>query len=115
MESFFQEHEDGAIDAENVMLRCEDCGNLDQNMDLSMYVLKSEQPPRKQGRWSVAIPQEGIQYVDRDDLSKYYTKYAEYPHKCKKCNGRMRVVNNAETIVCPKCKIPLDMDGFCWD
>lgn len=115
--SFFAEHDDGAIDAQYESFVCEECGALSNKMDLTMYVRKSVSGPRpKSGRWCVAFPQEGIQYVDRDDLNKYFLEYAKYPHKCKKCSGPMIKIKPGTSLLCPECKCLLEegSDVF-WD
>ena len=116
LKKFFEEHPDGAINAEYVTLCCEDCGELKNGMDLGMYVPEKEIPARRNVRWCVAAPQEDISYVTTSDLKELYKKYADYPHKCRKCKGRMRVLAEDETLICPKCKKPMELiDSIMWD
>ena len=125
---FFDEHPDGAINCENVVMRCENCGEYDSRESLAMYVLKegfTHEIPG--GIWSVSAPFEGSDYVDSDELEACYSLYAEYPHKCKKCGGDMRVAEifsedeyRNETVkhnpICPHCKTEMkEYMVFCWD
>ena len=117
IKKFLEEHPDGAINVDRVSLCCDDCGDLVGGNDLGMYVPEKEMPLSDgNSRWCVAIPQKGISYVTSWDLDKYYTKYADYPHVCQKCKGRMHIVKESEALQCPKCKEPLeDTDRFMWD
>lgn len=103
LEIFFKEHKDGAIDASNTVLCCEDCGTLRNEMDLTMYVPKKELP-------------EKLNYVMSGDLEEFYMEYSKYPHKCEECGGNMQVVKDKSKIVCPTCKIPLEIfEELLWD
>ena len=117
IQAFFTEHGDGAINAERVTLCCKECGYLSNDADLTMYVPKNNKPEKiEHGRWSVSLPFENASYVSRMDLGQYYTEYAKYPHKCGKCGGTMRIVEDDEEIVCPQCKIPLETEEtILWD
>lgn len=114
---FFKEHEDGAINAEYVSLCCDQCGNLENGVDLSMYVPNGKKTDKEEhGRWSVAFPFEGAHYVTTSDLEEYYQLYARYPHRCEKCGGEMHVVQENEKLLCPDCKEPLEItDEIMWD
>ena len=86
-------------------------------MNLTMYVPNGKKPDRiKHGRWSVAMPFEKADYVTDSDLEEYYTEYAKYSHKCEKCGRSMRVVENIEDMLCPECRVPLEIeDIIMWD
>ncbi|MBQ3717897.1 MAG: hypothetical protein II893_00645 [Methanomicrobium sp.] len=124
IQNFFKEHKDGAIDAESVVLCCENCGHLTTDMDLTMYIPKEKKPEKSEyGRWSVAAPFEGADCVSLSDIEENYTKFAEYPHKCEKCGGRMKILRKDEDddndldLVCPECGTPLEESGMLmmWD
>ena len=120
IQNFFNEHTDGAIDAEHVVLCCEDCGHFREGMDLTMYIPNEKKPEKPEhGRWSVSCPFEGAHYVSWSDLEEYYTKYAEYPHICDKCGGRMKIMHEGDdmNLLCPKCRTPLEQSGIYikWD
>lgn len=115
---FFIEHPDGAIDCENVIMRCENCGEYDSRESLAMYIPKPKyihQVPG--GSWSVAMPFKGSDYVSWYELEECYMLYAEYPHKCEICGGDIRIVETAEDecglvnviepIICPHCGIEM--------
>ena len=117
IQQFFSEHPDGAINVDVTTLICDECGGLSSRRDLTMYVLKGEDRPDNNIHvWSVAAPFEGEDYVMSEDLKKYYRVYMKYPHKCKTCGGNMHIAGNKEKLMCPDCKIPLEIGGFmCWD
>ncbi len=117
LQEFFKEHKDGAINAEYVDLCCENCGHLTGNMDLTMFVPNEKKPKKiKHGRWTVGMSFEDVDYVDSSDLEEFYTEYAKYPHKCEKCGGRMKILANHAEMLCPECKVPLEITNFiCWD
>ncbi len=103
IQEFFKDHPDGTINAEYVTLCCDDCGELFTGQDLTMYVPNQTIRKKKE-------------YVMEDDLEHLYTEYKKYPHKCEKCGGRAHIVEDEETMLCPKCKIPLDEVGHIfWD
>ena len=115
IQDFFKEHEDGAINASMVILRCEDCGHLSSGMNLTMYVPNGKKPKKNEhGRWSVALPFEGADYVTGIELEEYYTESAKYPHKCENCGGRMIPLHTKP--VCPECNTPLEEElDLLWD
>lgn len=117
LQDFFKEHEDGAIDAEGVTLRCSECGAYESGMDLTMYVPNDKKPEKIQhGRWSVAAPYDGADYVSWTDLEEYYTEFAKYPHKCKKCGGSMSILDDGADMPCPECGEMLEPTDFImWD
>ena len=117
IQDFFKENETGAINAENVTLCCDKCGHLSKGKDLTMYIPKGKQEERpKHGQWSIAAPFVGADYVMKSELKERYDEYTTYPHICEECGGRMHIVGENEKIICPKCKIPLDIVGNgCWD
>ncbi len=130
---FLEEHPDGTLIPENVLLQCTSCGNLDSGVDLSMYIRRPEVSRREHGRWSVAAPNEGAEYVspmDRDD-DQTYVLYAR-GNICEKCGKLMRPITDKELdaqrskgkgpeteseIPCPKCGELLwfDESGIMWD
>ena len=117
IQEFFKEYPDGAINAEIVTLCCDDCGHLTKDKDLTTYVLKKGAPEKTEHiRWSVAMEYKGANYVTKEDLKQNYKKYKKYTHKCEKCGGNMHKVKKRETLICPRCKIPMTATGaVCWD
>ena len=74
IQKFFDEHPDGAINADYVTLCCDECGELFTGQDLTMYVPKMKKPPAlKHGKWSVAFPYEERDYVTEYDLELRYS------------------------------------------
>ena len=91
---FFEEHPDGAINAELTLARCDNCGYYDNVKDLTMYVpkkgyVKTEDP---ESIWSSAAPFKGADYVSPTDLEKNYIPYQKYPHKCNCCGGDLNII-----------------------
>ena len=130
VQSFLKEHPEGALDCDQVLLQCDECGALERGMDLSMYILKDAVEPRQKGFWSTAFSGEGYSYVAPWDLKESYSLYARYDHTCKKCKGKMKVIKQKDlelqesrspdhitsNIPCPKCKTPLSFEGMImWD
>ncbi len=103
LQTFFKEHEDGMINAENVTLCCEDCGYLTMDKDLTMYVPGD------------AKDVEGDKYIPMLIPSNYEV-YSRYTHKCEKCDGKMKRVSMYDQLLCPKCKTPLEDEmEIMWD
>ena len=130
VQSFLIEHPDGALDCDQVLLQCDECGALERGMDLSMYIPKDAVEPRQKGIWSTAFSGEDYSYVAPWDLKESYSLYARYNHACKKCKGKMKVIKQKDlelqesrspdhitsNIPCPKCKTPLSFEGMImWD
>ncbi|WP_022765267.1 hypothetical protein [Butyrivibrio sp. XPD2006] len=117
IKTFFDEHTNGAINAENVTLCCNECGNLAQGKDLTMYIPNDENyKDIEHGRWTVGMPFEEASYVTNWDLEEHYKEYAKYQHKCAECGGDMHIVSDEEELMCPKCKLPFDKaDRLFWD
>ena len=74
---FFEEHPDGAINVEYTMAQCKQCNNLENVLDLTMYVPKTgyihEIDPKQ--KWSTAAPYYGKDYVIPYDLEKNWNQY----------------------------------------
>lgn len=131
VQSFLQEHPDGALDCDRVLLQCTDCGNLETDMDYSMYVPKDIPALRNRIR-SAAYPYDGVQYIMPGELEENYVLYSRYNHVCRKCGGRMRNFTEEDIVPgdkyaamrgkdeagvpCPKCGRPLRIGGVSmWD
>ena len=129
---FLLDHPDGTLNTENVFLQCTGCGNLAFGKDLSMYIRKSDVPRREHGRWSVAVPSEGADYVSPAELERENTyEFAAWGNTCSKCGKPMKPISEEhllrkkagcekvgdQTVVCcPKCKEPLYIAGMLmWD
>lgn len=127
--SFFQAHPDGAIDCDNVVVRCRSCGKYATEPRLDMYVPKegkgagvaeatgnsegaagNTEPEASELRWSSACSGEDCDYVDPYDLTENYKLFEHYQHKCESCGGDAEIVEGFESkldkgeLKCPKCK-----------
>lgn len=122
---FFKEHPNGAIACETVVARCVDRGEYIEVPDLTMWAPKRDYDPSKvepKGRWSVAFPVEGAEYVSWSDLEEHYDFYKKYNHKCPECGGTAEILLDFEKILetgelaCAKCDRKMEVtDLIMWD
>ena len=114
---FFAEHPDGAVNCKYVLMRCTECGQYDCREDLTMYVPKEGYTHNiPKGKCSVAMPFSGCDYVSDYELEECYTVFAEYPHKCEKCGGNMKILRDDDVKTCPDCGAELEEhECGCWD
>ncbi len=106
---FFQENPEGTVDCCNVLLRCDHCGNLKVDKDLTLYKTKE----------GVISPEYHVPDPE------YYIEAEKFEHKCKKCGNNMSIMDTDDDfyekvcngeIKCPKCHGNLQMTGFfMWD
>lgn len=119
LQKFLLEHPDGAINASYVVGACKKCGELENLMDLSMYLPKENSKPDKpKGRWSVSMPFDRAEYVSPMDLKAHYELVAKYSHRCKHCGGDVKIFTEKTIgrIKCPHCKLRLEETGLIlWD
>lgn len=109
---FFEMYPDGALDVEENVFRCKDCGEYRNLPRLSMYIPKEgykHEAPK--GKWSTAMPWYGEDYILPRELDEDYEFIGEYDHKCK-CGGDMEQLSIDEylfdEIICSKCKIKME-------
>ena len=130
VKQFLEEHPDGVLDCDIVVLQCSECGELGRAPDLSMYVPGEHSPVPSSGNWSGSFPHEGISYVAPWELDQY-TLVKRYDHRCGKCKGKMKIIKEKELeklirsagsgdhptkIPCPRCKQPLWLgEMLMWD
>ena len=121
---FFQENKNAAINCENVMLQCTDCGEYEIDLELTAYLKKPDFQKERNAKWSVAFPFPETEYVTLFDLTVGYTKRMDYPHKCHKCNGKMRIIREKQfykmidnnEFLCPNCEMPMELTEIMnWD
>ena len=135
--AFLEEYPDGAFDAERTLAQCNECGQYETVIDLTMYTpkkgyIKKINPDQI---WSTAAPFRGADYVSWYDLRKNYTEFKKYPHECSKCKGQMRLIplhiynveaktfietqkmnEEVEHLKCPICGEVMSICSFCnWD
>ncbi|WP_026522821.1 hypothetical protein [Butyrivibrio sp. VCB2001] len=97
IKGFLDEYPNGAINAENVTLCCDECGKLSQGQDFTMYLPNDESyKDIEHGRWIVGMPFESAAYVTSFDLIEHYKEYARYQHKCMECRNNMLMVSDEE-------------------
>ena len=120
IQRFFRENRDGAIDVEDVTLCCMECGSLENGYDLSMWISSNETNDSSVDYEykSAEESSDNIGFVTPSDLLERYRKVMDYPHICKKCSGKMRIIRaeDQETLNCPICRKPLESEGrILWD
>lgn len=106
---FFEENNNAAVNCENEIAICTQCGKLDTIKNLSLYLPKEETA-------------QTADYVMPDDLKSDYKKIQDYNHLCS-CGGDMRIIKFPDELFdgkinCPECgeKLMLDpMDMIMWD
>ena len=113
---FFREHPDGAVNAEDKIYECQVCAHLFSEPSLDMYIPKETDIPAK-GKWSVAFPSEGEDYVTSGELSHGYKLFKRHPHFCPNCGGKARVRRKIEQVTekCPLCGSTLQAVSMLWD
>ena len=120
IQHFLKEYPEGALNAENAAYRCGKCGRDAAEPVLTMYLPKDpgkEKDPEK-GRWSVAFPGEGIDYVAPYELETEYKVHKIHPHFCSACGGRMRRMADRELkagLRCPECGEMMEPSYELWD
>ena len=129
---FLEDHPDGVLNTENVFLQCTGCGELAFGQDLSMYVRNKDVKRKEHGRWSVAIPFEGSDYVSPMELDRENTyEFVAWGNVCAKCGKPMKPISEdnllckknsygeigEQTVLdCPKCREPLFIaERLMWD
>ena len=112
-----EKNEDAAIDCEEVVLCCEECGHLENNKDLTLYVRDKRKMDAAERVYSVlGVPKPIREYETHSNLVDCYTEIVQYPHKCVECGEKMKIMEKDDELLCPKCKIPLVKTGYyCWD
>lgn len=127
LQKFILNYPEGAINCENSIIRCGQCGDMVCGSNLNMYLPKEgyDSTSIQHGQWSVAAPHEEADYVTPWDLHEHYKLTAKYPHRCEKCGSPAHVISEqtlvrkiAEgSIVCPCCgeSMVVDKCVIMWD
>ena len=90
------ENPDRALNCDRVLLRCEQCGLLTEDLDLSMYILSHPFDHEPEQKWSVASPFEGVEYVTSRDLEQHYLLVAASEHLCPDCQKSIRIITSKD-------------------
>ena len=104
-QAFFEEHRGAVVNAETELYVCPQCGHLETEHNLSIYLNKQEKEPEN-GYW--------MRWADEDD----YEFVRSYVHSCPDCGKRMEVVQDIEKadLRCPDCGDRLEVSGqIMWD
>ena len=96
--------EGNRINIEEIMLICEECGNIKVLPSLAYKI------PVAEWHFPQNLPvDEAKSEMDRHNREDY-TEWKKYPHRCEKCNNLMKQITNPqeeEPIHCPKCRTDL--------
>ncbi len=124
LKEILEVYPEAAIDPEDYIFRCEDCGEYECEPILTAYIPKEGvklPAPDKDRIWSVSFPFKGYAYVSSVDMMENYDIFEEYNHQCKKCGGKMKALTEKECLegdgmICPHCKMRMEMINFWyWD
>ena len=117
---FFVDHPDGAVNAENELAVCKECGRYDTVPALKLYVPKEGYVHRPAGRWSVAVPAKGVSFVAPWDLEDHYVKVGQLKQHCQSCGGTLKILSERtiarKGLTCPCCGERLvEEEQMFWD
>lgn len=120
LKKFYTQHPDGAVNPTLALAQCEKCGKYTSVPDYTMYLPKAgkqKKPPK--GRWSVAMPFEGAEYVAPHEFEEAFDVCKLFPHRCGSCRGKVKLLPEEEIdhLKCPHCKNQvLTVQEIClWD
>ncbi len=120
--NFFNEAQYMAVDAEQYLFICKECGKWEVDKNLSLYAPNNpESIPGK--RYGIKTVEEWgyIPYVMSYDLTHDYRLVHRYAHKCEKCGKNMSMIgekdlNKVNKLPCPKCGTINDIHDYVdWD
>jgi len=93
-----------AVNAEQELFVCPDCGRFDSFVNLSLYA------PKEPGLskfhdipFSTVDPCFDMEYVMPRDLETDYQLVKQYPHVCQKCGKEMKPYSKGKRMKCPRC------------
>ncbi|MDM8298089.1 hypothetical protein QUW58_23115 [Enterocloster aldenensis] len=92
---FFEVFPNGAISCENIVVQCNDCGQLMVVPDLTLYIPREGYNLVKQNKripWSTGFCGKGYEYISFSELHNHYQLFEQYDHRCTNCGGHTSVV-----------------------
>ena len=111
--NFLNDHSNGLITTERVVIRCSCCDELYSAPELSMYIPDEN---HKNMGWNFYYPLFHGTFEDRFEI------FRKYRHVCKRCGGPATVVEDFENklntgeIICPRCKnVITESCKYFWD
>lgn len=119
---FFEVFPNGAITCENIVVQCNDCGELMVVPELALYIPQDGYNPEKQNRsipWLTGFSGKDYDYMSFSELQNHYQLYEKYDHRCVNCNGHTSVVAGFTECLdesidrhvrCPKCSSMMKID-----
>ena len=118
---FFMDHPDGAVNAENVLAVCEECGSYEVVPELSLYIPKTGYVHKRHGREDLDEEMARIiDYVTQWELEEHYDKIGQLEQRCRSCDGKLKILGgetyDCQDLTCPCCGETMVMDGIMfWD
>ena len=100
----YENTENVAIDAEKRVYLCPSCGYWKNEPGLSLYVADNKRAISDVKNGCPVFYGEDSLPAMMGNMPQYHL-LKEYEHKCKKCGGKMKAVDDDEmlTLSCPKC------------
>lgn len=103
LKKLFEEYPNGKLDCQEVLKRCENCGEYEVVTDLGFYIPENNEKAN-----------EDIWNLDG------YKKIESYKHLCASCGGELMDLESGEggyvNLVCPQCGETLELvDRVLWD
>ena len=125
---FLEEHPDGVLNCNTVLLVCRECGCLKTGPDLSMHLPKSGEVPSVEERWPAPFRYDDVSCrLTQQTLEEDYLPAGRYQYECHKCGGMMTTVREktlnrvfekygfqdpVPALACPDCEKPLYFTVF---
>ena len=100
----FERTPGAAVDANRELYVCSACGGYREDLNLTLYGPKDPGVSKvHDGRFSVANPAEGAEYVAPWELGDEYRVVKVYRHMCA-CGNRMHRLRVDDRLKCPWCR-----------
>ncbi len=108
-----------AVDAENIVYICRECGAWEEDTDVSIYAPNDPDSFSKKEYGEKTVAEWGyVPYVMQQELEEEFHVVKKYYHYCSKCGKRMHKASADElkNLPCPECgTVNHANDGFMWD
>ncbi len=128
LQFFLEEHPDGVLNCNTVLLTCRECGCLKTGPDLSMYLPKNGEVPPVEARWPVPFRYDDVSCrLTQQTLEEEYLPAGQYRYECHRCHETMKTIREetlnrlfekygfqdpAPELPCPECWKPLYFTAF---
>ena len=106
LQEVFNSTQYAAVDAENVVYVCKECGSWKEDKDVSLYVPNDPDSIAQKKYGRITVAELGfVPYVTRAELDREYHIVKRYYYRCGRCGKRMHKASDDEllNLQCPKC------------